>query len=93
MKRLKLDVDELLVESFEANAPAGERGTVHGNAKATYGCTEGWDTCYTQGDSCQATCIGATGCDYYSQCVGWCGSQHDSCSCLGSCTGTISCEG
>jgi hypothetical protein len=86
MKRLNLDVAELQVESFEStDAQAGARGTVRGHAKATYGCTVGWDTCDTQADSCGATCIAATGCQYDSQCVGWCESQHASCSCFTGC--------
>ncbi|HEY7769514.1 hypothetical protein [Longimicrobium sp.] len=91
MKRLKLDVETLQVESFESVSPAsGMRGTVRAHGKATQetcGCTEGWDTCYTVPDSCANTCIdpGATGCGYFSQCVGWCDSQYDSCSCPGSC--------
>jgi hypothetical protein len=94
MKRLKLDLDELVVESFKAtDAPAGQRGTVKGHAKATTGCTVGWDTCQTQAESCEGTCIAASACDYFSQCVGWCASQHETCSCFGSCTGTISCDG
>lgn len=92
MKRLKLNVDELRIESFKAtDGPSGERGTVHGNAKATYGCTEGWDGCQTLGESCGGTCIEVGGCHYNSQAIGWCASQHDSCSCFGSCTDTLSC--
>jgi hypothetical protein len=86
MKRLKLNIDDLRVESFKAtDAPTAERGTVHGHGKAgvaTYACTVGWDTCYTQEESCAGTCIdpGDT-CTPFSQCVGWCESQHDSCGC------------
>jgi hypothetical protein len=95
MKRLKLDVDELLVESFNStDAPTSQRGTVraHGQAgQATYACTAGWYTCDTQ-ESCDGTCVEGGTCGYFSQCVGWCASQHDGCSDLGSCTGTISCD-
>lgn len=89
MKRLKLNVNELQVESFESiNTRGGGRGTVHGHGKATQetcGCTAGWDTCDTAGDSCADSCIGATMCAYESQCAGWCESQHDSCSCFTGC--------
>ncbi len=87
MKRLKLDVDELRVESFEPDQTAGaRRGTVHGQAKATYGCSEGWAGCgdFSDDDTCAYTCNGgATGCGYNSQCVGWCESAHETCTCYG----------
>ncbi|HWK90283.1 MAG TPA: hypothetical protein VNP72_09815 [Longimicrobium sp.] len=86
MKRLKLNVEELTVESFEATGPSPERGTVNGHAKATYACTVGWDTCDTQAESCGYTCWAATGCNNDSQCVGWCMTEHGSCSCF-DCTG------
>jgi hypothetical protein len=90
MKRLKLNVEELLVESFAStDAPTSRRGTVHAHAQATYACTEGWDSCQTQEESCGGTCIDPGTCGYFSQCMGWCESQHDSCSCQGSCTNTI----
>jgi hypothetical protein len=91
MKRLKLNVEELQVESFASTSPeSGMRGTVRAHAKATQetcGCTEGWDTCYTAPESCAHTCIGAGagGCGYESQSPGWCESQHDSCSCFDAC--------
>jgi hypothetical protein len=90
MKRLKLNVDDLLVESFNStDAPAGQTGTVHGHGQAgqaTYACTEGWYTCFTDADTCAHTCLiqEATGCNQYSQCLGWCESEHG-CSGDGSC--------
>lgn len=96
MRRLKLNVDELLVESFNStDAPTSQRGTVHAHGQAgqaTYACTDGWYTCDTHQDSCDGTCVDPGTCGYFSQCVGWCESQHASCSCLESCTHTISCD-
>ncbi len=73
MKKLKLNVDELVVVSFEAtDAAGGGRGTVHGHAKATQetcGCTAGWDTCDTQYDTCGDSCGWAGSC--YAHSCGW----------------------
>lgn len=42
MKKIALDLNTLLVDSFEIVAPEAPRGTVHGNALAT---TVGKPTC------------------------------------------------
>ncbi|HET6765301.1 MAG TPA: hypothetical protein VFH27_16555 [Longimicrobiaceae bacterium] len=39
MKKLKLDLDELAVVSFEIDNTAEEQGTVRGNVDATDDCT------------------------------------------------------
>jgi hypothetical protein len=46
MHKLRLSLDALQVESFETVRETVEgTGTVRGHAKATYGCTAGWDGC------------------------------------------------
>ena len=54
MKKQKLDIDHLRVESFATQPVRGERGTVraHGQS-APYHCASGVWTCL---DSCQDTC-------------------------------------
>jgi hypothetical protein len=77
MRKLRLNVEELQVESF---SPSGDgvrrRGTVNGQRMvATYACTEGWDGCpmpsvgYTCDVQCSDTHIGFT-CGFYS-CAGF----------------------
>ncbi len=41
MKKLRLEVEELRIESFQTDAPAEERGTVAGHM-----ITQGAETCY-----------------------------------------------
>ena len=58
MKKLKLDLDELVVEGFEAEPARAERaGTVQANAS-------GLETCYPCTDwiSCGGTCPGSCWC-------------------------------
>ncbi len=46
MPKLRLDLDDLQVETFAVTRHAArDTGTVRGHAKATYACTEGWDGC------------------------------------------------
>ncbi len=56
MKKLRLNVDELAVESFQAAHPAEERGTVRGLA-ATEGCkvTESCTNCTYDDTLCGLT--------------------------------------
>ena len=60
MKKLRLDLDRLNVETFTLDAPQEERGTVHGmNHTREIYCTKG-DTCRTScgggGGGAQCTC-------------------------------------
>lgn len=60
MGKLKLDLDDLHVESFQAHPEkAGRRGTVAGR-ELTYGCVSWFGgTCagdFTCGHSCEGTC-------------------------------------
>ena len=85
MKRLKLDMDDLRVESFAStNEPAGGRGTVRAHAKATYGCTQGYDSCDTLYATCDDfTCHALTGCFI---CSGYATTCVSEASCLADCS-------
>jgi hypothetical protein len=81
MKKLKLELDELQVESFQTERGMVQRGTVKGNAPPTSFCTEyidcTWDFgCETQLASCEGTCNTCAG----GSCEGTCGG-----SCYGTC--------
>ena len=79
MKKLKLDLDALEIDTFEP-APLDEaEGTVHGEQ---FGFT-GWLTCrYSCGFSCRGTC-GAVSCFFTCQvsCVRTCGVTCDRFTC------------
>ncbi|MFL5538190.1 MAG: pinensin family lanthipeptide [Longimicrobiaceae bacterium] len=49
MKKLRLDLDSLKVDSFAAEADSGKSGTVHGHTAADTNCQ---DTCGALGDTC-----------------------------------------
>lgn len=74
MKKLKLNLDELKVESFETvknNTSIG--GTVHAQATETQGPVETcYDFCITQAQTCDHTC--------WASCLTNCGD-----SCMGTC--------
>jgi|GEM_PF-1218782 len=65
MKKIRLDVDELEVRSFETDAVLEPHGTVHGRAytrDGEYSCqhrcrqqTDEFETCFETGDTCGAT--------------------------------------
>ena len=88
MKKLRLQLDELQVESFHTVRTEPARGTVRANAPTWY-CTEQIDCtydygCETQNESCNgscATCFGGT-CENtcYNSCNGTCNV-----SCYGTC--------
>jgi hypothetical protein len=90
MKKTRLHLDELLVESFETTPGEAERGTVFGEqctcqtACTCPGCPTCYQTCeYTCDDSeCIMTCIGDT-------CGGGGYTCWDSCgyTCQGTCPG------
>lgn len=72
MRKLKLDLDELVVESFDTHAAASGRGTVQGQAQYTDP-----RICETNGcpiqtvavTACVATCWGQYTCDGYFTCA------------------------
>ena len=55
MKKLRLDLDALCVESFDTDASAREHGTVHANA---YPVSE-FDDCGFSGSTCDNSCKGS----------------------------------
>lgn len=87
MKKLKLRMDALRVESFETVAgPGAARGTVRGN-EPTAGCTETANPECTQAFACETY----GDCTMYGSCEGTCGNSCvDTCqvSCYGTCDET-----
>lgn len=87
MKKLKLDLDDLRIDSFDTTPAFGERqrGTVVGAAPETYyGCNsegETCDTCRTCNDTCWYTC-GVS-------CGGTCNTCYTNC---GTCPGQWTCD-
>ena len=75
MRKLKLSLDALQVESFQPAGPEARRGTVPGHAGTYY-----YD------ESCFESCNG--GCTVYASCGGGCGSYscpgtcYDTCNCV-----------
>lgn len=78
MKKLRLELDALRVESFSTAGEARGRGTVHGNAPVEppelYTQSEDPVQCQTQGYTCLASCNGS--CNSCYSCDGTC---HGSC--------------
>jgi hypothetical protein len=65
MKKLRMDVDALRVESFATAARGARTGTVRG-AEATELCSQGPVTChptYDPCDTCDTSCAGGPLCD------------------------------
>jgi hypothetical protein len=85
MRKLKLSLDALQVDSFHATAGASARGTVPGHSWTQYA-----------DESCFGTCDGGCTRDWGS-CNGGCGSGGVSCygtcnaSCNGTCNATCGC--
>jgi hypothetical protein len=82
MRKLKLSIDALQVESFHAVGPGSGRGTVPGHNPTYYldecqtpagtcdaGCTQGYNTCGTCMESCWGTCVSCA-----ATCNGTCGN-------------------
>ncbi len=76
MHKLKLDLDRLIVESFDTDASGiARRGTVRGHSGFSVGaftcvvntCDSCYDTCYSCGGSCGAGCTGGNSC--YGSCI------------------------
>jgi hypothetical protein len=86
--KLKLNLDELTVDSFDTTRPAEKQGTVFGEQCTCYtNCTcPGCPTCYA---SCNGTCGGTCG-EHTCQasCNGTCGAA----TCGYSCNYTACCE-
>ena len=97
MRKLKLDLDQLAVDSFDTASPAPKGGTVFGEQCTCYtNCTcPGCPTCYATCNG-QATCANtcANTCDDYTcaascngTCVG-CGTDWTDCDCADTCMQT-----
>lgn len=85
MKKLKLQIDELAIESFETAAVTANEGTVVGHATQgrNYTCDPAVGTCFgytcyetcgmeTKGDTCLYTCDPAVGTCFGYTCAGAC---------------------
>jgi hypothetical protein len=94
MGKLRMNLDQLTVESFDTSAPAGRRGTVFGEEQCTCptacetACTcPGCNTCdhtACNQESCNGTC--GTTCGYGSGCY-TCGATEGAYTCDYSATG------
>jgi hypothetical protein len=82
MRKLKLSLDELQVDSFHATGSGAERGTVPGHSWTQHA-----------DESCFGTCDGGCTRDWGS-CNGGCGSGGASCNgtCINSCNGSCNCS-
>jgi hypothetical protein len=76
MKKLRLVLDDIRVDSFDVTRERAERGTVRGHV-CCCGCVP---CCCTGGDSCGGSC---------DTCVTGCGTCYTNC---GSCAGQYSCD-
>ncbi len=57
MKKLKLNLDEIKVESFETNTQSLTQGTIHALGAETEGPVDTcYDFCITQAQTCDYTC-------------------------------------
>ena len=64
MKKIKLNLDRLKVDSFETRAADTEaRGTVHGHYSAPYTCNARADTCQYAG-TCGSECMSLNDCTW-----------------------------
>jgi hypothetical protein len=88
MKKLKLDVEALEVDSFEPAAESRLRATVHGREWSDPGCQETVEPGVTCAASCQGTCRSCPAdptCGYWTcSCDTYCGTP--------SCVNTCGCE-
>ncbi|HST60737.1 MAG TPA: hypothetical protein VLK84_18700 [Longimicrobium sp.] len=80
MRKLKLSVDQLQVESFHAVEREAQRGTVAGNDSWVLVCSEGGNSCKgwcsadTACQTCDASCNGTCYNSCGASCAGTCGS-------------------
>ncbi|HEU4456065.1 MAG TPA: pinensin family lanthipeptide [Longimicrobium sp.] len=59
MKKMKLEMDALSVESFETADVEEQAGTVHGNAQTEWNTCPGYGPTCDGGDTCWDSCGGA----------------------------------
>ena len=102
MKKLKLRLDDLRVDTFQTTAPEKPKGTVFGEQCTCYTqCTcPGCPTCYAScNGSCDASCNGTCGATCEGTCGATCGDTcYDSCAascgtCQFSCDDMYTCAG
>ncbi|HEX6747923.1 MAG TPA: hypothetical protein VF092_11585 [Longimicrobium sp.] len=85
MKKLRLDLDAIRVDTFTTTRAEGERGTVKGHVCCCCCCP----CCCTGGNSCGGTCDTClTGCGTCQTCATACGT----CESCGTCPGQWSCD-
>jgi hypothetical protein len=104
MNKLKLQLEDLMVDSFDTTAPQKAKGTVFGEQCTCYTqCTcPGCPTCYAScNGSCDASCNGTCGdtCDYtcgatcndtcHDTCAGSCGTCQFSCDDMYTCVNGV----
>jgi hypothetical protein len=82
--KLKLDLDQLTVDSFDTSATDKPRGTVFGE-QCTCWTACGQNTC-PGCPTCDATCNGSCGATCAGSCYGTCGEATCGYSCDGWCT-------
>ncbi|HVH11786.1 MAG TPA: hypothetical protein VM759_01980 [Longimicrobium sp.] len=93
MRKLRLDLDAVQVESFVTDAAAGGRGTVDARQRITFGCPPpSQNTC---AGTCSCGCgTGALTCDWTcgstcaASCNGTCGDPTCAATCGDTCAGT-----
>ena len=92
MKKMKLNLDALGVESFDTSGADAKRGTVFGEQCTCYtNCTcPGCPTCYA---SCNGTCGGTCGENTCAaSCNGTCGAATCDYTCGGDCNYSLYCD-
>lgn len=68
--KLKLNLDQLAVDSFDTSEPEAQKGTVFGEqCTCDTNCT--CPGCPTCDESCNGTCAGQDTCDYTCGCGGY----------------------
>ncbi|HEX8906720.1 MAG TPA: hypothetical protein VF771_17855 [Longimicrobiaceae bacterium] len=84
MRKIRLDLDSISVDSFEVTREPGTKGTVRGHVCCACCCCD--PCCCTCCDTCQATCP--------NTCLATCGDTCQTCdySCWGTC-GELTCLG
>jgi hypothetical protein len=81
MRKLKLELEALAVESFDVDVPADRGGTVRG-AEITVPLTCATDEYQSCEGSCDGGCSGGCGSGWYSceaSCGGGCGTDENTC--------------
>lgn len=65
MKKFRLQVEDLRVDTFEANSPQGPKGTIFGHvySRPAQASCNGDDTCAY---SCGPACVSLNTCDYFT---------------------------